>query len=83
MPQNKSIQLQYYASLREQTGCSEEEVTTVAKTAADLYDELADQHDFNQAKSSLRVAINDEFCDWETELESDDRLVFIPPVSGG
>lgn len=83
MPRDKTIRLQYFANLREQRGCSEEEVTTRAETADELYDELVERHDFDQPKSSLRVAINDEFRDWSSELESDDRVVFIPPVSGG
>ena len=36
------------------------------------------------APALLRVAINDEFCDWSQPLaEPGDRVVFIPPVAGG
>jgi molybdopterin converting factor subunit 1 len=83
MTRSKTIQLQYFASLREKRGRSEEAITTKAATAEQLYDELVEQHDLDQPKSSLRVAINDEFCEWDRELEPDDRVVFIPPVSGG
>jgi molybdopterin converting factor small subunit len=31
----------------------------------------------------LRVAVNDEFRDWSSALEPNDRVVFIPPVAGG
>ncbi|HJN00209.1 MAG TPA: MoaD/ThiS family protein [Gammaproteobacteria bacterium] len=27
--------------------------------------------------------MNDEFSDWNIELNDGDRLVFIPPVTGG
>jgi len=83
MTQPKTINLQYYAGLREKRGCSKETITTRAATVEELYDELIEQHDFEHPKSSLRVAINDEFRDWGSSLESDDLVVFIPPVSGG
>jgi molybdopterin converting factor small subunit len=31
----------------------------------------------------LRVAVNDEFCEWSAPLQPGDRVVFIPPVAGG
>jgi molybdopterin converting factor small subunit len=31
----------------------------------------------------LKVAINDEFAAWDTQLASGDTIVFIPPVAGG
>jgi molybdopterin converting factor small subunit len=31
----------------------------------------------------LKVAVNDEFRDWDTPLAAGDRVVFIPPVAGG
>ena len=79
----KRIKLQYFAGLREQRGCSEEEVETRAETAEDLYRELSDRHGFEHPQSSLRVAVNDDFTGWDTRLKPGDLVVFIPPVSGG
>jgi molybdopterin converting factor subunit 1 len=79
----KAITLQYFAVLREQAGRSEERVSTTAATAAELYAEASARHDFTLPLSMLRVAINDEFRDWSTALEPNDRVVFIPPVAGG
>jgi sulfur-carrier protein len=31
----------------------------------------------------MRVAVNDEFCEWSQRLNAGDRVVFIPPVAGG
>jgi molybdopterin converting factor small subunit len=31
----------------------------------------------------LKVAVNDEFRDWDAVLADGDRVVFIPPVAGG
>jgi molybdopterin converting factor small subunit len=79
----KNIHISYFAGLREARGISEELFETSALTAADLYTELQGQHGFGLAQASLKVSINDEFSPWQTELKNGDRIVFIPPVSGG
>jgi molybdopterin converting factor subunit 1 len=33
--------------------------------------------------ASLRIAINEEYCQDETEIYENDEVVLIPPVSGG
>ena len=77
------IHVQYYAVLREQAGTSDEILMSAATTPADLYRELQTRHGFSLAPELLRVAINDEFCEWSRPLGADDRVVFIPPVAGG
>ena len=79
----KTIHIQYYAALREQRKCTEETVQTSAITPSDLYKELKAKYNFTLSENILRVAINDEFKDWTTPLQSGDRIVFIPPVAGG
>ena len=59
------------------------EMGTSLKTAAELFDELAARHGLSLARSDMRVAINEEFGDWQQPLASGDRVVFIPPVAGG
>jgi len=78
-----SIEIQYFAVLRERAGTGRETVQTDARTAAELYDELAARHDFGLPRSMLRVAVNDEFAEWSRPLAEGDRVVFIPPVAGG
>jgi molybdopterin synthase sulfur carrier subunit len=73
----------YFAGFRETTGRSEEEISTKASTTGELYDEISERYGFDRPKSSLRVAVNDEFRDWTTALQPEDRVAFIPPVSGG
>ena len=80
---NKTIHLSYFSFLRESRGISEEFLKTKASTAGDLYSELQDQYGFCLSKDSLKVSINDTFSSWQTELKAGDRIVFIPPVSGG
>jgi molybdopterin synthase sulfur carrier subunit len=77
------IHVQYYAVLREQARTSDEILLSAATTPADLYRELQTRHGFSLAPELLRVAINDEFCEWSRPLGAGDRVVFIPPVAGG
>lgn len=79
----KEIHIQYFAILREQRGRDEETVQTAAATVADLYAQLRLQHAFSLPVDSLRVAVNGNFTDWDTVLNSMDQVVFLPPVSGG
>ena len=77
------IEIRYFALLREQARRSTESLTTAAATPAQLYEELRGVHGFTLPLTMLRVAVNDEFCDWGTALHQGDRVVFIPPVAGG
>lgn len=78
-----AVRVQYYAQLREDAGRSEETLSTEADTVAGLFDEVASRHGFSVPRDQLRVAVNDAFADWDTALQSDDLVVFIPPVAGG
>jgi molybdopterin converting factor subunit 1 len=77
------VTIAYYATLREQRGCSEEQVETAAQTAEDLYHEIANRHKLTSSMAQLRVAINDAYVSWDTALNEGDTVVFIPPVAGG
>jgi molybdopterin converting factor small subunit len=79
----KTIHVQYYALLREEAGTTSAYYYTFAETAKALYDELRAEHGFSLASEKLKVAINNEFKSWDTELKADDQVVFIPPVAGG
>ena len=79
----KSIEVHYYAILRDQAGRRREQVETGAATAAELFDELKARHGLALSRDAMRVAINEEFGDWHHPLEAGDRVVFIPPVAGG
>lgn len=77
------LTLQYFALLRDQRGLDEETIESHCQTASALYSELAAQHGFTLPTSVLKVAINDDFSTWSSELKDGDRIVFIPPVAGG
>jgi sulfur-carrier protein len=79
----KTVLVRYFAVLREQRGLDEERVTTGAVTARELYEELRRRHGFTLPAARLRMAVNDEFGPWESEVRDGDALVFLPPVAGG
>lgn len=78
-----NLKIQYFALLREQSGCSEETVDTAATTPADLYGELKARYGFTLTREQLKVAVNSEFASWSHRLAAGDAVVFIPPVAGG
>ncbi|HEY9681224.1 MAG TPA: molybdopterin converting factor subunit 1 [Oculatellaceae cyanobacterium] len=81
--QDKQINIQYFAVLKEERGLSSETVQTSSKTVRELFNELSKKHRFSLNTERLNVAVNDEFQPWETTLKQGDTVVFIPPVAGG
>jgi len=79
MPQ---IHVEYFAILREHAGKKSEDLDTRAATAAALFAELEARYAF-PAMGGMKVAINDEFSEWDAALADGDAVVFIPPVAGG
>jgi sulfur-carrier protein len=77
------LQVSYFAWLRERAGCDAETIRSSAATPAQLWTELDARHDFGTDRRHLRVAVNDAFSTWDAALAEGDRVVFIPPVSGG
>ncbi|MGK0239952.1 MAG: MoaD/ThiS family protein [Verrucomicrobiia bacterium] len=77
------LRIEYFALLKDQRGCSSETLETDAATPRDLYTQLAKQYAFSLPPESLKVAINEEFADWNYSLDDGDTVVFIPPVAGG
>jgi len=79
----KTVNVRYFAALREQRGLAQERLATAADDAAGLYAELRGRHGFTLTAERLRVAVNDEFAPWSTPVRDGDTLVFLPPVAGG
>lgn len=78
-----NIKIQYFAVLQEITGCSSETLSLqVGSTPETVYQTLKDRYDLPN-QNRLKVAINDCFCSWDSRLSKDDKIVFIPPVTGG
>ncbi len=79
----KTLDIQYFAILRDKTGKSSESITLDADTPTQLYEHLDRQYGFHLQKTSIQVAVNDEFSTWDHPLNTGDKIVFIPPVAGG
>jgi sulfur-carrier protein len=78
----KSINIVYFASLRELSGKDSEEVFFTGK-CRDLYQELAEKYHFTLPVEAIQVAVNDEFYHMDDSLPEGAKVVFIPPVAGG
>ncbi len=79
----RRLRVRYFALLREQAGRADEELASAARTPLELYEELRARRGLGLAPEALRVAINDEFGDWRTQLREGDTVAFLPPVAGG
>ena len=78
----KTLTIEYFAVLREHAGRDSEQLATPAGTAAELFTELTERYAFPEL-ASVKVAVNDEFSDWQASLHDGDSVVFVPPVAGG
>ena len=77
------IRVHYFALLREQRGLGDEELSSRAATAENLYRTLQAEHGFTLPLERLKVVVNEEFASWDHRLSDGDRVAFIPPVAGG
>jgi molybdopterin converting factor small subunit len=79
----RRVQVRYFALLREQAGRGAEIVHTLARNPQELYAQLRRDRGLQMDPEFLRVAVNDEFGDWQQPLADGDSVVFLPPVAGG
>ncbi len=79
----KTIQLKYFAQLKEITQKDEESIQTESCTPAGLFEEMKQRYQFPHKQKQLMIAINEEFSGWDHILQDGDEVVFIPPVAGG
>ena len=76
------IKVLFFASLRERVGWAECQLCLplAACTAADIWSSLLGTE---VQPEGVRVAINKQFCSFQTPLRQGDELAFLPPVTGG
>jgi len=81
------IDVLYFAWVRERIGLPKEQVETTAATVADLVAELELREERYAAAfediSALRVAVDQELCDFDTPLAGVREVAFFPPMTGG
>ncbi|MEM9248458.1 MAG: molybdopterin converting factor subunit 1 [Pseudomonadota bacterium] len=82
-----TLDVLYFAWLRERIGTGRERVDTEAATVADLVDELrAREARYAEAFadiSALRVALDQELTGFDTPLAGVREVAFFPPMTGG
>lgn len=85
MPVAIAVRVRLFARLREQAGIETETVELPAdSTLADVYEALKRAHPaLEPDRNGVRVALNQEFSDWNLTVADGDEVAFIPPVSGG
>lgn len=74
-----SIQVKFFASLREQVGLSDI-IIEQASTAAEVWDLATSKQ---QQPDNLLVAINLEYAKLNSPVNDGDEVAFFPPVTGG
>jgi len=83
------MKIRYFAWLRDDTGCGQEEMACPnhVNTIDDLVSFLSQKDEkYKRAfaqKQVIRVALNHEFASFEDEISDEDEIAFFPPVTGG
>lgn len=82
-----SLEILYFAWVRERVGVPRETVQTDAATVADLVRELSTREDryalaFSDL-SALRVAIDQDLAEFDSPLSGAREVAFFPPMTGG
>ena len=76
------VRVRLFAALREAMAWNEQLVTTSgATTPLAVWGQLGLEP--AEPPAGLRVAINQQFANWDTPLAGGDELAFLPPISGG
>lgn len=75
-----TIQVKFFASLRERLGKSEAELPLAEATAAEVWRQATDDL---EPPANLLVAINMEYAGMESIVKAGDEVAFFPPVTGG
>lgn len=83
----QTLDVLYFAWVRERIGLPRERVTTEATTVADLVAELRareDRYDLAFADTTaLRVALDQELAEFDAPLAGVREVAFFPPMTGG
>jgi molybdopterin synthase sulfur carrier subunit len=77
----------YFAWVRERIGVAKEQVSTEAKSVAELVAELSQREERYQVAFQdmrvVRVAIDQTLVDLDAPLEGAREVAFFPPMTGG
>lgn len=87
MSMTYTVNLKYFASIREAIGQGSESVATHAATLKDLRGELIARGgayaEVLAHGRAVRMALNQDLCDESATLSAGCEVAFFPPVTGG
>ena len=82
-----TVDVLYFAWVRERIGLPRERVETAAATVAELVEELKAREDRYAAAfadvSTLRVALDQDLSEFSAPLAGVREVAFFPPMTGG
>jgi molybdopterin synthase sulfur carrier subunit len=76
-----SVNVKYFASLRETIGRSSDQVSITGITTVEDIWQLAT--DYMERPQQLLVSVNQEYADFTKRVNDGDEVAFFPPVTGG
>jgi len=79
----KKLKILFFGKLKETWNTDEIIIETGSNDIASLYEELLKRTSEAPHKESIKIAINDEFVNWNSEVKDNDTIAFLPPSSGG
>lgn len=77
------VKVEYFALFRSCARKGEEDVRVRSPSPSELYEHLRERYRFPLPMDRIHLVVNDEYSPWDKPLKQGDRVVFIPPVSGG
>jgi molybdopterin synthase sulfur carrier subunit len=79
------INILFFARLKDQIGQAELQLgdDMAGKTLAELQQELIAQGMTALQDDSIRIALNQNFCNADAIVKAGDEVAFMPPVTGG
>jgi molybdopterin converting factor subunit 1 len=83
------MKILYFAWLRGKTGIGEEEIELGdgVTDVASLVDQLRARSPGHRAAfadlDAVRVAVNQDYVEWDHRVDARDEIAFFPPVTGG
>lgn len=82
-----TVDILYFAWLRERIDAPRERVETSARTVAELVADLAGRSERHAAAfadpASVRVALDQRLADFSAPIAGVDEIAFFPPMTGG
>jgi len=79
----KKINVLFFGKLKELWNTNKLSLEIQCNDVDSLYSELLKTASEAPHKQSIKVAINDEFVEWDSSINNGDTIAFLPPASGG